>query len=104
MNEDSFHPVPDLLFDEEYADVFFEWENGTAIPAHKNIVFKRSAYFKYSMIPPGYGYLTLIHSYFRTFASFEENKEPEKKKRKSETDRTSHTILPMKEYSPGEIR
>ena len=46
MTEDIFYPNPDLLFDEEYADVFFKWEDGTMIPAHKNIVFKRAAYFK----------------------------------------------------------
>ena len=45
MNGKSF-PAPDLLFDEEYADVFFKWEDGTMIPAHKNIVFKRTDYFK----------------------------------------------------------
>jgi len=76
-----------LLFDNEYADLFFKWEDGTKLAAHKNIVFKRAAYFK-------------------TFASFEEKKlkEPEEKKRKLETDCSCHTVLPMKEYSPDEIR
>ena len=34
------------LFDEEYADIFFKWEDGTIIPAHKIIVFKRAPYLK----------------------------------------------------------
>ena len=38
--------IPELLFEEEHADLFFKWEDGTKIPAHKNIVFVRAAYFR----------------------------------------------------------
>ena len=38
--------IPELLFDEEYANLFFEWEDGTRIPAHRAIVLKRAEYFK----------------------------------------------------------
>ena len=38
--------IEKLLFDEEHADLFFAWNDGTKIPAHKNIVFSAAPYFK----------------------------------------------------------
>ena len=46
MSELMKELVEQLLFSEEYADLHFEFEDGTRIPAHKNIVFKRAPYFK----------------------------------------------------------
>ena len=38
--------IENSLFDEEHADLLFVWEDGTKIPAHKLIVFKKCPYFK----------------------------------------------------------
>ena len=35
-----------LLFDDKHADLFFVWNDGTNIPAHKNIVFAAAPYFE----------------------------------------------------------
>ena len=38
--------IEKLLFDEEDADLFFVWNDGTKIPAHRAIVFRAAPYFK----------------------------------------------------------
>ena len=46
MAVDKNNWLRELLFDDDYADLFFKWQDGTKIPAHKIIVFKKAAYFK----------------------------------------------------------
>jgi len=38
--------LQNLLFKEKYADLYFKWEDGTRIPAHKAIVFSQADYFE----------------------------------------------------------
>ena len=38
--------VPELLFYEKNADLFFKWEDGTKIPAHTFVVFRKVEFFK----------------------------------------------------------
>ena len=38
--------IEKLLFDEKHADLFFVWNDGTKIPAHKAIVFQAAPYFE----------------------------------------------------------
>ena len=38
--------LENMLFNEENADLLFVWEDGTYIPAHTNIVFRKCPYFK----------------------------------------------------------
>ena len=46
MEDKNVSPNPEFLFGEEHPDLFFEWEDGTRIPAHRAIVLKRAEYFK----------------------------------------------------------
>ena len=44
--ESVMNNLKKLLFNEKYADLYFEFEDGTVIPAHQNIVFPNSEYFE----------------------------------------------------------
>ena len=39
-----------MLLNPETADMYFVWENGEKIPAHKNIVYSAAPYFKYCLV------------------------------------------------------
>ena len=47
MSVDMKFDISKLLFDEEHANLFFVWNDGTKIPAHKSIVFSAAPYFKW---------------------------------------------------------
>ena len=46
MNYNPGETLKNLLFNEEFADLFFVWKDGTKISAHKNIVYPVAPYFK----------------------------------------------------------
>ena len=40
------HIVKSLLFNQDYSNLYFIFDDGTRIPGHKNIIYTRSEYFR----------------------------------------------------------
>ena len=54
--------LENMLFNEDHADIWFFFEDGTKIPAHKSVVFPMCPYFKYAKLfyESGYDVIKLI--------------------------------------------
>ena len=89
-----------MLFDEENADLFFGWEDGTKISAHKNIVSPVAPYFK--LVQKSLSFLEKeIH--FRVYGTSGSD-EHEAKKRKVEFRSTNETTVSNEEHTPDAMR